>query len=118
MNKRTTGTSFLFGLSNKQSVVRFITLVLCVCFIALFFLSTAFILAHADHEHDRHGPDGSCATCIHMMTVESLLKKLYAEVTIVVIAVFYSFPNGAVFMLSYFCAHFCNPVQLKVRLNH
>ena len=118
MNKQAADASFSFGFCNKQSVVGFITLLLCVCLIALFFLSTTFILTNADHKHDHHGPNGSCAMCVHMMTVENLLKKFYDGAVIVVIIAFFLFPSCSVFMINNFHVHIHNPIQLKVRLNN
>jgi hypothetical protein len=59
-----------------RPAVRLIALAACILFITASLLSAAFILTHANHEHDHNGADGSCATCTNMMAAGNLLKQL------------------------------------------
>ncbi|ODM26318.1 hypothetical protein A7W90_08835 [Clostridium sp. Bc-iso-3] len=62
--------------SAKNSMVKNIALMICTCIIIASFLSAAFILTRANHEHDHEGPNGTCATCIHLASTENILKQV------------------------------------------
>ena len=60
----------------KQTAKRTIALAFLICFILVSLLSEAFIITHANHEHDHDGAGGTCSTCAHIQSAENLLKQL------------------------------------------
>jgi len=107
--------------SNKQSanrsVMQSIALILCMCFIVVSLLSTAFILTHANHEHNHDGQNGSCTTCIHLATAENLLKQL-SSVIIVTVFGFALFSFLSFFLTPFaLCVGSSTLITLKVRLD-
>lgn len=104
--------------SAKRPVIPNIALILCVCFLVVSFLSTAFILTHANHEHDHDGPNGSCATCIHLATAENLFKQLSSAIVAAVFA--FALSSFISFCLKPFapCVGSSTLITLKVRLNN
>lgn len=60
----------------KSAMGKTIALLVSIFIIVTFFLSTAFIITHANHEHDHEGPNGTCATCFHLEATEKILKQL------------------------------------------
>jgi hypothetical protein len=92
--------------------------VLCVLFVASFLLSSAYLVFHAGHSHDRSAPGGSCATCAHMAAAASFGKLL----SLAVVGTFIAFrPLSAVpaplpALLSRTVR--TSPVRLKVRLDY
>jgi len=66
----------------KQSTKKKVLLVFFVCFIMLSLLSEAFILTHADHEHDHNGIGSSCTLCVQFHNIESLLKQFAMAVAV------------------------------------
>lgn len=104
--------------STKRLLIKNIALILCLCLIVVSFLSTTFILTHANHEHDHDGPNGSCVTCIHLVTADNLLKQLSSALVAAIFA----------FALSSFISFCLKPsapcvgsptlITLKVRLNN
>ncbi|MDR0854496.1 MAG: hypothetical protein LBN34_09030 [Clostridiales Family XIII bacterium] len=106
------------GSSNRSmQKTRHIALLLCVLFIAASLISGAFIATHANHEHDRNGPNGSCTTCTQVMVVGNLLKTLgLAAATITIcIALHYAIIYTLKPIVSDFCLS--TLVSLKVQLN-
>lgn len=101
----------------KRSAIPLVASALCVLFIAVSLLSVAFVLAHANHDHDHDGPFGTCATCARMAAVENLLKRISTAVAAIVIAVGGLF--AALFVLKPVFSGMDppTPVNLKVRLN-
>ncbi len=102
----------------KRSAIRMMALVVCVLFIAVMLVSSAYILTHANHIHDHDGPGGSCATCIHLQAAENILKQLSTAVVAAAIAF-----GGVLGIFSFLKA--ITPlfvsltlVTLKVRLNN
>lgn len=103
--------------SANRSMMQNIALILCMCFIVVSLLSTALILTHANHEHDHDGPNGSCTTCIHLVTAENLHKQLSTAIVVPVSAfALFSFIS---FFLKSFASSICSStlITLKVRLN-
>lgn len=102
----------------KQSALRITALALCVSILMVFFLSTAFIFTNANHEHDHSGPNGSCATCIHIASAENLLKQLSTAI------ISASFIIGSLFGILFLLnpttngVDFFTLVSLKVRMNN
>ena len=104
--------------TGKRSAVRLMTLAACVLFTAAMFLSSFYILTHADHTHDHDGLGGGCATCIRIQAAESLLKQL--STAVVTVAVIFGGLFGIFFSLKT-CASlsgFLTLVTLKIRLNN
>ena len=60
----------------RRSAARLTALALCVLFVALTALSTAYILTHANHRHDHNGPGGDCTVCVRINAAERLLKTI------------------------------------------
>jgi hypothetical protein len=102
----------------RREGARLIALLLCALFIAVSLLSSVFILTHANHEHDHDMPDGSCATCAHVMAAENLLKTLGTAV--IAVALYLSGHHALVSTLKPIASDldFFTPVSLKVRLNN
>jgi hypothetical protein len=101
-----------------RSKTRLIARLLCALFIAVSLLSSAFILTHAHHAHDQDMPDGSCATCAHVMAAENLLKALGVAVMAAALylggrRVLVSAPKPIASDSGFFTL-----VSLKVRLNN
>jgi len=55
---------------------RLITLAFLLCFVMAALISEAFILTHANHEHDHLGIGGECIVCAHIHSIENLVKQL------------------------------------------
>ena len=55
---------------------RLIALALTLCFVMVSVFSCAFIAAHANHDHDKGGANGGCATCERLVDAAQLLKQL------------------------------------------
>ena len=55
-----------------QTPKRIVAFSFLICFIMVLLLSGAFILIHADHNHD--GAGNNCAVCAHIQNAENLLK--------------------------------------------
>ncbi|MDR3270342.1 MAG: hypothetical protein LBT32_02345 [Peptococcaceae bacterium] len=60
----------------RMKALRAIAFVVCVLYITMSFLSFAFIWTHENHDHDHDGPDGACATCMHVVAAQNLLKTI------------------------------------------
>ncbi len=106
--------------SSKQTqwLTRSIALVMCVCFLLASLLSATFIMTHGIHEHDHDGPNGRCATCIHITNAENIAKQLSTAI----ISSFFIF--GSLYSIlsllkpiSFIIGSF-TLVKLKVRMNH
>lgn len=104
--------------STKRLLIKNIALILYLCFIVVSFLSTTFILTHANHEHDHDGPNGSCVTCIHLTIAENLLKQLAAALVAAVLA--FALSLFILFRLKHSasCVGSSTLITLKVRLNN
>lgn len=106
------------GTGKRTPVIRFIALAIFVCIVATSLLSGAFILTHADHEHDHNGPGDTCATCAQLAAAENILKQLSAALAVASVAI-----TGTFALVSHLCG--AAPrltsytlVGLKVRLNN
>lgn len=106
------------GQSAKNPMIKNIALMICICVMAASFLSAAFILTHANHEHDHEGPNGTCATCIHLAVAENSLKLLSAAIVSRVFS--FVICSSVSFCLKPFapCIDLFTLVSLKVRLNN
>jgi hypothetical protein len=98
--------------------MRRIALLVCIIFIAASLLSAAFILTHANHAHDHAGPDGSCATCAHVMAAGNLLRTVGIAVAMAALSF------GTHYAVSSALKHIASEsvlptlVSLKVQLNN
>jgi disulfide bond formation protein DsbB len=103
---------------NRNSRTRRTALLLCILFIAATLLSAAFVLTHAHHVHDHHGPDGSCATCSQVMAAGAVLKTLGRAVTAAALALglHHAVTSTSKPVLSNPVS--LSPISLKVRMNH
>jgi hypothetical protein len=102
----------------KRPTVRLTALVLCALFTAIFIISTVFICVRSNHEHDHDGPDGCCATCMHIQYADKLLKAL--STIVAAVSTFIGGIFGALCSLR-FATPYCvshTLVKLKVRLNN
>ena len=102
----------------KPLAIRFTAMVLLVCIISVTMLSFAFILTHANHHHDHNGPNGTCAACSQIATVENSFKQASIVLVAAIIAVTGSPALGFVRKIIVFIPVFFTLVQLKVRLNN
>ncbi|MDR3120215.1 MAG: hypothetical protein LBU58_02600 [Clostridiales bacterium] len=102
----------------RQKAARLMAVLVCVCFVAALILSSAFILTHANHEHDRNGADGSCAACAHISAVENLLKTISAVTVFSVVALGTTFAALLIMTAARIEVADYSLVELKVRLNN
>jgi hypothetical protein len=102
----------------KRPILRALVFVFCILFILAPILSEAFIIAHADHEHDHDGAHGSCATCAHLAAAEILLKSVSIAPAIAAFAFWYSANVLSIRKPADFHTNFYTLVILKVRLNN
>ena len=103
--------------SNTQHGKRITALVFLLCFIMTALLSEAFILTHANHDHDHLGIGGGCAICAHIQSVEGLRRQFGAASFGVALAWAGLFAVAALLCcISAF--RFSTPVCLKTRLNN
>ena len=102
----------------KQWLTRSIALAMCVCFLLASLLSATFIMTHGIHEHDHEGPNGRCATCIHITNAENIVKQLSTAI-ISITFIFGSLYSILSLLKSIsFSIGFFTLVKLKVRMNH
>jgi len=105
-------------LSNVKSKTRIIALIFLVCFLVVSILSSAFILTHADHEHDHNGVSGSCATCAQLQSAENILKQFSTAL----LGVLFSIAGlyAAIVILKAIAVHvsLSTPVALKIKMNN
>lgn len=104
--------------NQKQWIIRTIAMTMCICFLLASLLSATFIMTHGIHEHDHEGPNGRCATCIHVTNAENIVKQLSTAIisNIVIFGSLYiilSLVTSISFRIG-----FITLVNLKVRMNH
>jgi len=105
-------------MKNNSAKISVIALAFLTCFLVVSILSGAFILAHANHEHDHNGANGSCAACAQLQNAENILKQFSTALA------------GALFIISglYAAIGACKaipvyvflptPVTQKIRINN
>ena len=104
---------------NNQRTKRFTVLILLVCFIMFFLLlSEAFLLIHAEHEHDHKGIGGSCNICVQLHNAESLLKHLGMAVAAISLGFISLLTAMATIPSVLFSLGLCTPIKLKTRINN
>ena len=67
-------------MNRKATKKRFLALTFIVCFLIVSIVTNAFTITHADHEHDRNGIEGSCATCAQLFSADNILKQFSVAV--------------------------------------
>jgi len=97
---------------------KFTTLVFCAIFIAVLFLSTAYIITHTNHEHDLDGPDNSCATCLHLAFAENYIYQPFVHIAKNIVIIFIAFNFISRTCIAFSNVIFYTPVTLKVMLNN
>ena len=104
-------------MNNKSTKKRIIALAFLVCFLAAVILSTAFILTHADHEHDHNGAKGSCTICAQIQSAENLIKQFSTAFLGVLFAIagLYTFVRTLKVISVY--VSLSNPITQKIRIN-
>jgi hypothetical protein len=100
----------------RRKTARLLAALICVCFIAALLLSSAFIVTHSGHEHDRNGADGGCAVCAHIAAAENLLKTVSVIALIAAVTAF--FAARLIRVSTYHTAAGGTPIGQKVRLNN
>jgi hypothetical protein len=101
----------------KRSANRLMALGLCVLFIAVFLFPAAYILTHANHEHDHRGPGGCCAACVQLAAAADLLKSAFVAM-LGAAFVFWGFSAiRSILKPNNFRIGFFTLFSLKVRLN-
>ena len=104
------------SVKSGRRAVRLTALAVCALFVLAFLLSSVYILANADHEHDHSGEGGGCAVCANIATCAKLIRHLGAAMTAAAaIAGMAGFAIRLRFTAPQFNA--INLVNLKVRLN-
>ena len=102
---------------NRQKAKRITALAFLLCFLMVALLSEAFILTHANHQHDHLGAGGGCAVCAQIQSIENQRKQCSvasAGVSLAWIGLFAAF----VFLCFILGFHLQTPVRLKTRLNN
>jgi len=91
---------------------------LLICFIAATLFLNAFVIIHANHEHDHNCDNGSCAMCLQINIAVSFLTQ--ARMTIVVTLVTFLSLFIAITIHKSVFSRICffSPVTLCVRLNN
>lgn len=91
---------------------------LLITFVLVILLSTTLIFTHADHEHDHHGPEGTCATCVQLYTAQNLLKNLTAVILVLAAALNAFLVLGVIVHAFSYKIEVYTLFSLKVRLNN
>ncbi|MDD4565587.1 MAG: hypothetical protein PHE79_08985 [Eubacteriales bacterium] len=99
---------------NRQGKTRLFTMLLCVCFITGFFLTTAFIIEHSDHDCIGHG----CPVCVQIHLAENLLKQLSIVISCVAFASACLFALFNTFLPVIQNIFLVTPVTQKIRMNN
>lgn len=102
---------------NKPAKIRIIALAVLTCFLLVSVLSTAFISAHTDHEHDHGGANESCVTCVRIESAKKILKQLgTAMVVLSAAGSSYTLIGTIKAIFAYIFSS--TPVALKMRMNN
>ena len=106
------------NIKNNQTTKKLVTLAFLICFIIVSLLTEAFILTHADHEHDHDGANGSCTTCVLILNAENLLKQFSTAVSGASYALINLFAAIAMLFSVLYLIEIKTPVKLKTRMNN
>jgi hypothetical protein len=100
----------------RQRAVKLTALLLCAFFALALVLSFVLILTNFNHDHDRNGEDGGCATCAHIIACAKLIERLGTVIAVAVVIV--SMYGVAVpLRLVALQINSTSLISLKVRLN-
>jgi hypothetical protein len=112
------GGNIAFAGSKRPGPARLIAVLLCLCFLATLVLSAAFIVTHANHEHDHNGAGGDCATCAHISAAGNLLKTDSAAVALLTVTFGAGFTARLILPAARLAIADSTLISLKVRLNN
>lgn len=99
---------------NRRSKKKMLVTIICICFIVISFLTTTFIVTHA--EHDCTGND--CHTCAQIHIAENLLKQLGMLVAVFAFILAGSFADINIIQMTSSHIYHTTPITLKVRMNN
>jgi len=102
--------------SKKQTRMGIAAFILLVCILGTMFLSSAYIIIHAGHNHSHIAVDESCIVCAHVQTAVNLLAQTNtAGIPLVTVGVFISVTLS--FVIFHFYS-FQTLVTLKIKMNN
>lgn len=101
-----------YGAKQRVAAIAFLA-----CFLIVTVLAGAFVVTHADHEHDHSGVDGSCATCVQLQSAENILKQFSTALVGALFAIAGLFAVVATLKAVAFCVTLSTPITLKIRMN-
>ena len=105
-------------MNRKSTKKRILALTFLVCFLIVSIITNAFTITHADHDHDRNGIEGSCATCAQLFGVEKILKQFNAALAVALFAATGMFVAIAAVKIIASRVSFSTLFSLKIRLNN
>ena len=102
----------------KQNVKKIFVFTILICFLMFSLYSEAFLLTHAEHEHNHNGIGGSCTVCVQFQNAENLFKQFGLPV-----AATSSWLYNLLAVITFLCfvsslLDLYTPVELKTRLNN
>ena len=105
-------------MNTNSGKMRSIALALLACFLLFPILSGAFILTHANHEHDYNGVGGCCATCAQLQNAENRLKQIAVALAAALISIACLFAFGEVLRAISAYVPLSTPITQKTRMNN
>ena len=106
------------NINKNQCTKKIVVLIFLVCFFMLSLLLEAFVLIHAEHEHDHKGTSGSCTICIQLHNAENLFKQLGMAVAAISLGFFSLLTAMATIPFVLFSLGLRTPIKLKTRINN
>ena len=97
--------------------VRLTAMAVCALFVLALLLASAFVLTHANHDHDHNGEDGGCAACAQIAVAADFLSRGGAAA--VVVAGVIGGLSGAYALIKIAAPRYVGftLISLKIRLN-
>jgi hypothetical protein len=80
-------------------------------------LFSALLFLHGNHEHDHHGPYGSCAACVQLQNAESAWKQLGTALAGSALALAGLYPALLAIRAMPARVLLSTPVALKIQMN-
>ena len=105
-------------MQNHQTKTKIAALAFLTCFLVVSIISGAFILSHADHNHDQNGVGGGCETCAQIQSAETILKQFGIVLCGALFAIAGLYAAVRAFKAISVNIPLCTPVTLKIRLNN
>ena len=102
---------------SRPNAKRMTAFAFLLCFVIISLLSEAFVLTHANHQHDHYGAGGECAVCAQIQSIENQRRQLGAAAGNISTAWAGLFA-AVIFLCFVFGFQFQTPVHLKTRLNN